>query len=66
MIRKASERGSWGWTRSDRRSSNPHKPLFGIYSSSWNMGRGAFWVHFGAWSKSEHRSESGPLYERYG
>ena len=61
MIRKASERGSWGWTRSDRRSLDIFRP----HSICWTMTRDSFWTRFGAWSKSRHRSESGPWFERY-
>lgn len=71
MIRKASEEGSRGWTRSDSRSSDLFKrssDLFklhsGIHSICWTMTRDSFWTRFGSWSKSWHCSESGPWYER--
>ena len=64
MIRKKSERGSWGWTRSDRRSLDIFIPHSGIHSICWTMTRDSFWTRFGAWSKSRHRSESGPWFER--
>lgn len=64
MIRKASEHGSWSWTRSDRLSSDMFSPHSGIHSICWAMTRDSFWTRFGAWCKSRHRSESGPWYER--